>query len=133
MERTPVHRLLVSAALAASLVGIGAPTALAKDPEVRASGSCSAGATWKLKAKGDDGRLEVELEVDSNRVGQLWSWSIRDNGVRVAYGTARTTAPSGSFEVERRMRDRAGRDVVTAYARHGATGQTCRARVVYPA
>ncbi len=58
MERTPVHRLLVSAALAASLVGVGvgAPAALAKDPEVRASGSCSAGATWKLKAKGDDGR-----------------------------------------------------------------------------
>ncbi len=133
MERTAVHRLIVSAALTTALVCGAAPAALAKDPEVRASGSCSARADWKLKAKADDGRLEVEFEVDSNRARQLWSWSMRDNGVRVAYGTARTTAPSGSFSVERRIRDRAGRDVITAYARHAATGQTCRARVVFPA
>ena len=31
---------------------------------VGAGGSCSAGATWHLKAKHDDGRIEVEGEVD---------------------------------------------------------------------
>ena len=57
MARTSVHRLLVSAALTTALVGGAAPAALAKDPEVRASGTCSARATWSLKAKADDGRL----------------------------------------------------------------------------
>jgi hypothetical protein len=50
MPRTSVHRLLVSAALTTALVGGAAPAALAKDPEVRASGTCSARATWSLKA-----------------------------------------------------------------------------------
>src|SRR6476646_6197966 len=43
------------------------------------TGSCSGSANWKLKAKHDDGRLEVEFEVESNRTGQ--------------YGAVRVTAP----------------------------------------
>ncbi|MBM6405530.1 hypothetical protein JQN72_14890 [Phycicoccus sp. CSK15P-2] len=131
MTSTIIRRAGVVAASVA-LVATTAPLAAAKDPEVRTSGTCSSGATWKLKAKGDDGRLEVELEVDSNRVGQTWSWSLSDNGVRVGSGTARTTAPSGSFEVERRVANRAGTDTITATARHAASGQTCRARAVFP-
>ena len=99
---------------------------------MRTSGTCSQGATWKLKAKTDDGRLEVELEVDSNRVGQSWSVRLKDNGVLVWSGTRTTLAPSGSFEVERRIANRAGTDTITAYARHAASGQTCSARLVIP-
>lgn len=130
---TRARRTLAAAALTTVLAATAAPAAIAKDAEVRASGTCSRGAVWKLKAKADDGRLEVELEVDSNRVGQVWSWSMSDNGARVASGSARTLAPSGSFEVERRIANRAGADVITATSRHAATGQTCRARVVFPA
>ena len=75
--------------------------------------------------------MEVELEVDSNRVGQSWSWRIKDNGVLVRSGTATTVAPSGSFDVERRIANRAGTDTITAYARHAASGQTCSARLVF--
>ncbi|MGL5908815.1 MAG: hypothetical protein ACRCZP_02365, partial [Phycicoccus sp.] len=128
---TRTRRSLAATALATFLVATAAPAALAKGPEVRTSGACSQGATWKLKAKADDGRLEVELEVDSNRVGQVWSWSMRDNGVAVASGSATTVAPSGSFEVERRVANRAGADTITAVARHAATGQTCSARAVF--
>jgi hypothetical protein len=103
-----------------------ADPAAARADEVRRSGSCSAGAVWKLKAKPDDGRLEVELEIDSNRAGQSWTWKILDNGAVVRTGTATTAGASGSFSVERRIANRAGTDKITGVARHAATGQVCR-------
>jgi hypothetical protein len=93
--------------------------------DVRASGTCSATTTWKLKAKPDNGRLEVELEVDSNRAGQTWSWTLADNGAQVSSGTGTTVAPSGSFEVRRRIANLAGVDTITAQASSAATGEVC--------
>lgn len=132
MTSTRTRRTLAALAITGALVATTAPAALAKGGDVRTSGTCSAGATWKLKAKADDGRLEVELEVDSNRVGQAWSVRLKDNGVLVYSGARRTLAPSGSFEVERRIANRAGTDTITATATHAASGQTCSARVAFP-
>lgn len=42
-------------------------------------------------------------------------------------GTATTTAPSGSFEVERRLTDTAGADTVSATATNAGTGESCTA------
>lgn len=111
--------------------GLAAGPALAKggDGRVIKRGSCSASADWKLKAKPDDGRLEVDFEVDSNRVGQRWTWTIRHDGRTVSSGTRTTKAPSGSFSVERRIVDARGRHTVSATARNKRTGETCRASV----
>ena len=54
---------------------------------------------------------------------------LKDSGVLVWSGTRTTLAPSGSFEVERRIANRAGTDTITAYARHATSGQTCSARL----
>lgn len=110
---------------------LAAAPAAAKDGDGRVitRGSCSAATDWKLKAKPDDGRLEVEWEVDSNRVGQRWAWTIRHDGTKVAGGRRTTQGPSGSFSVERRIRDAAGTHRVTATARNVRTGETCRASV----
>jgi len=35
------------------------------------AGKCSAASHWKMKAKPDNGRME--LEIDSNRNGQRWA------------------------------------------------------------
>ena len=118
---------LVAAALASGAVTL-APAASAKGLEVRTSGTCSAGARWTLKAKQDDRRIQV----DSNRVGQRWSAALSDNTVPVWSGSAVTTAPSGSFTVRSLVTNRAGSDTIRAYARYAATGQECRATVVYP-
>ncbi|GMA87958.1 hypothetical protein GCM10025868_32080 [Angustibacter aerolatus] len=67
----------------------------------------------------DDGALEVEAEVDTNRAGQTWRTTVRDGGSVVFRGDRVTKAPSGSFEVERRTADRAGTDVVTLRATRG--------------
>ncbi len=71
MQHTKI-RTAAAGLLALALIGSGAGAAQAKggnDREIRKSGRCSAGTVWKLKAKTDDGRLEIELEVDSNRAG----------------------------------------------------------------
>ena len=53
---------------------------MANDDDVIKRGNCSGSANWKLKAKPDDGRLEVEGEVDSNKHGQVWRWRIIHDG-----------------------------------------------------
>ncbi len=98
-------------------------------PEVRANGSCSGATDWKLKAKPDDGRIEVEFEVDSNVNGQTWAVRIRDNGQLVFSGNRTTHAPSGSFEVERHVANRAGSDAFVARATNTRSGEVCVGRV----
>ncbi len=124
---------LATLALAAiGLVGAGAGPAAAHsgdDDRVIVTGACSAGADWKLKVKTDDGRLEVEGEVDANTSGQQWRWAIRHNGSVSDRGTSTTTGRSGSFSIERKIVDLAGTDRVLFRAVHA--GQTCRGVINY--
>ena len=123
------------AALTISALGLSALTiapAVAGgdgDDRVERNGSCSAGTDWKIKAKADDGRVEVEAEIDSNKVGQSWSWKFKDNGSVFATGTSTTTAPSGSFEVERKPANKAGTDNFVFRAVYPQSGEVCRATV----
>jgi hypothetical protein len=120
-----MRTFIVSSTVAiAALLAFGSPALGAGDPGVLKTGKCSAGATWKLKAKRDDGGVEAEFEVDQNRVGRRWSVVLRRNGAVAFRGIRRTTAPSGSFEV-RKILPGGGRIVATAKALAG--GQTCRA------
>src|SRR3954449_328860 len=93
---------------------------------VRRSGNCSGSTDWKLKAKPDDGRIEVEGEIDSNRVGQTWTWRIVHNGRVSAKGSKTTHAPSGSFRVERRLVNLAGADKLVFKASNPKSDETCR-------
>ena len=123
---------LTLSALSLGLVGEGATSASASDDDddrVLVTGRCSAGAEWKLKVKTDDGRLEVEGEVDSNVAGQRWRWTLRHNGSVSDRGAATTTARSGSFEVERKVVDLAGTDALVFRAVRD--GQVCRGVVNY--
>ncbi|MFC4785716.1 hypothetical protein ACT8ZV_14640 [Nocardioides sp. MAHUQ-72] len=114
--------------IASALPVIGAGTAHASDDVVR-RGSCTGSTDWKMKAKPDDGRIEVESEVDSNRNGQTWRWVLRHDGDVVARGTSTTRAPSGSFEVSRRTTDHAGTDSFRFRAVNPASGEVCVGRV----
>jgi hypothetical protein len=116
-----------AAALAASLLLVASgPAASAKSGEVIRRGRCTGASTWKLKVKPDNGRIEAEFEVDQNRNGVRWIVLMGDNGVRVFTGSAVTVAPSGSFEVARRIPNRAGADNIVARATNPATGEVCR-------
>jgi hypothetical protein len=99
------------------------------DDRVIRTGDCTGSATWKLKVKTDDGRLEVEGEVDSNQVGQTWDWTISDNGSTVAQGASTTTARSGSFSVERKIANRSGADRIVFRATNG--DQACQGALTF--
>src|SRR6478609_5548220 len=116
---------------ATTLAVLGATPAHAGDDdrEVIRHGSCSGSTDWKIKAKADDGRIEVETEIDSNRTGQTWHWVLRHDGNLVDRGRSMTAGRSGSFEVERKARNSAGADAFTFRAVNRASGEVCVARV----
>ena len=121
-----IRRPLALLALAMSATVMPLAPAYAGDDDVERRGVCSGSTTWKLKAGPEDGRIEVEGEVDSNVDGQVWKWRLRHNGDRVARGKRTTQPPSGSFEVRRVLVDLAGTDRVVFRATHPSTGETCR-------
>jgi hypothetical protein len=125
MKKTTALPLAVLA-LAACVLG-PASAASAKDGDVRRAGTCTGASESKIKLSPENGRIEVEFEVDQNRNGVNWNVALRDNGVKVFGGTARTAPPSGSFEVRRVIANQAGSDRVVGTARNPATGETCRA------
>jgi len=129
---------LMRAAAAIALAGaiLGGPVAglaLAKDGDVIRTGACSGRSDWKLKLSDEDGRIEVEFEVDQNVVGDVWRVRIRHGDDLVFAGQRTTKAPSGSFEVRIVERNRAGDDVFRARAVNTDTGETCVGRAVWPA
>ena len=124
--RTSAAIATLSATAVALVLTAAALPADAARGEVIKQGNCSGSANWKLKAKPDNGRLDVEGEVDANRNGQMWNWKILRNGNVVANGTSTTHAPSGSFSVERRIGNPPGADRVGWRAVNPATGQTCQ-------
>jgi len=128
MKKTSATAALI---VAATLPLLGAVPAHAGDDdrEVIRQGSCSGSTDWKIKAKADDGRIEVESEVDSNRTGQVWHWTLRHDGAVAAKGRSTTTGRSGSFEVERKTGNAAGTDAFKFRAVNRASGEVCVARV----
>ncbi len=114
----------VAGALALSIAG--AAPALAGSNDVVRQGSCSGSTDWKLKLSPDDGRMEVEYEVDSNVNGQTWRVKVFQDGSRIFSGNRVTQGPSGSFELRVLGSDGAGTDAFTAKATNRATGETCR-------
>ena len=119
--------LLATAALLA--VPAVATSAQAKGGDAVSNSAACATGTIKVKAKVDDGALEVEGEVDTNRVGQTWTWRIVRNGTVAAQGSKVTAAPSGSFSVNRRIANPAGQDTIKVRAVRPATGKVCSVSV----
>jgi hypothetical protein len=117
-------------ALAAAVALMAAPTGLAKDGDVRVRGTCTKSSTAKLKLSEEDGRIEVEFEVDQNRNGVRWSVLLTQNGSRLARLSRVTRGPSGSFEARVVAPNRAGADRFTARAT-SPSGEVCTARASF--
>lgn len=128
---TTTRRIATITAAAALLLGSATVPATAKSGDLVRRGSCTGTTVWKLKVGPEDGRLEVEGEVDSSRAGQIWRWRFKHNGVLVASGARTTGGRSGSFEVRRLMKNRAGADTIVFRARRPATGEVCRGVVIF--
>ena len=127
-------RVGMAGLVAVATLGGGASAALAdsgNDRDVIREGNCSLASDWKLKVGPENGRLEVEFEVDSNVVGQTWGVRLLQNGTEIFRGTRQTVAPSGSFEVRRLATNTAGTDTFVGQARNPNTGEVCQGTVAF--
>ena len=115
----------IAAAGALAFTVMGATTAFAKDGDVIRRGSCSGATDWKLKLSPENGKIEVEYEVDSNKVGQTWRVRLFHDGNRFFAGTRTTAGASGSFEVRKVVANHSGSDSFRARATNVASGEVC--------
>jgi len=106
----------ITVSFAAPLLAAGSPAFASGGGGVRASGACTNGGHFTLKAKHDDGKIEMEYQVDSNRAGQVWAVRITDNGAVVVSRHATTARPSGSFTIRKDIANRPGTDKIHARA-----------------
>jgi hypothetical protein len=128
MKAMSLGALVALVGLAIALVA--APAATAKRGDVRVAGTCTKSSTSKLKLSEEDGRIEVEFEVDQNRNGVRWAVLLSQNGRRIARMTRVTRSPSGSFEARVVAPNRAGADTFTARAT-SPSGEVCRAHATF--
>jgi hypothetical protein len=125
----------VSVGVVAALSGLvlaltAAPLAVAKEGDKLVRGTCTGSSTSKLKLSNEDGRIEVEFEVDQNRNGVRWDVAIFRNRNRIAKLTKVTRPPSGSFEARTQAANGAGQETIRARAAR-ASGEVCTARATW--
>jgi hypothetical protein len=121
----------IMAALLGLAIGLVAvPAGIAKNGDIRVRGTCTKASTSKLKLSEEDGRIEVEFEVDQNRNGIRWNVVIAQNGKRLARMTRVTKAPSGSFEVRVVAPNTSGKDTFRARAT-SPSGEVCTAQASF--
>jgi hypothetical protein len=118
-----IMRIAVAGALMFTVAGT--TNAFAKAGDVIKSGACSGTSDWKLKLSPDNGKIEVEYQVDSNKAGQTWKVRLFENGNRIFAGTRTTQAPSGSFTVRVLAANTAGSDSFRARAENVNNGEVC--------
>ena len=133
MRRIAVSRAtaLITSVLVATTLMAAPMTASAKDGDVIRRGDCTARSDWKLKLSPENGRIEVEFEVDQNRNGQKWNIRMKRNGKTFWRGARRTQPPSGSFEVRRLTRNGGGAETIVVRARNSRTGEICRGTATF--
>jgi hypothetical protein len=120
----------MAALVVAALALVAAPAAIAKDGDVLRAGSCTKSSTSKIKLSEENGRIEVEFEVDQNRNGVRWNVRLTQNGRQVARLTRVTRGPSGSFEARIVAPNRAGADRFAGRAT-SPSGEVCTARATF--
>jgi hypothetical protein len=114
---------------ALALTVMGTATAASASDAVERRGSCTSSSDWKIKAKPDDGRVQVEYEVESNRGRQTWHVRLFQNGMKFFSGDRTTGAASHSFTVRVFRPNTVGTDAFTARATNASTGEVCGGRV----
>ncbi len=113
------------AALCGLTIAVAAASAgVAKDGDIIRRGNCTGSTDWKLKLSEENGRIEVEFEVDQNRNGVSWNVRLFQNGSQIARATRVTRGPSGSFEFRKVAPNSAGTDSFRARATR-ASGEAC--------
>lgn len=103
--RRAAAAMSTAALVAAPLTVLTAAPASAADREFR-----YAGAEVEYDVEKDDGRFEVEVEVEDAQKGSRWVVTLWHDGKRY-YKRTRTADSDGEFEIERNRPNTKGKDV----------------------
>ena len=110
---------------------VAAPSAMAKDGDVIKEGNCSGGTDWKLKLSEENGKIEVQYEIDQNKAGEKWRVTLKHDGERFYRAVKETKGPSGSFEVRQVEPNHAGDDRFVGKALNLSSGEECKGTAVW--
>lgn len=121
---------IVAALLGLAIALVAVPAGMAKDGDIRVRGTCTKASTSKLKLSEEDGRIEVEFEVDQNRSGVRWTVVITHNGKQAARMSRVTKGQSGSFEARIVAPNQSGTDAFRARAT-SPSGEVCTAQASF--
>ena len=127
MKSSGMRAVLAASMLGAAMAIVSLPGAtLAKDGDIIRTGSCTGGADWKLKLSPEDGKIEVEFEVDQNQNGKTWNVRLKRDGDLVCEGPARRRKPRADrSRSAASSSDGPGADHVKARAKQLSNGQVC--------
>jgi hypothetical protein len=103
-RNTLTRSLVVALTTSTAVLAVAAAPAEGKGDDVVRRGSCTGASHWRVTVGSEDGRLEVEGEIDG-RAGHTWTWRIMHDGSVSAKGTRVTRRPSGSDTIVLRVRD----------------------------
>ncbi len=117
-------RLVAAAVLAALVLPLGAWADDDPGDDVRRSGTCTRSSDVEVRLRTDDGRIRVELEIETGRRAAAWSVIVLHERRTAFRGTLRTES-NGSLELRRSVPDWYGRDTIVVRA-SGPRAETCR-------
>jgi len=126
-----MKKRIVFALVTAFVLLVPAGIASAGQNDVIREGSCADASDWKMKVSPENGRLEVEFEVDQNVSGDRWRVRIRHDGDLAFRGIRTTMGASGSFEVRIVEKDTVGPDALRGRARNLSTEEVCVGRATF--
>ena len=121
---------IVAALVGLAIALVAVPAGIAKDGDVLVRGKCTKSSTSKLKLSDEDGRIEVEFEVDQNRNGVRWNVILFQNGKVLRRAARVTKAPSGSFELRVVAPNTSAKDTFRARAT-SPSSEVCTARASF--
>jgi hypothetical protein len=119
-----IRRLVLAASLAALALPLSATADDDPRDEVRREGTCTGSSDVELRLRGDDGRIRVELEIETGRRGARWRVIVLHERRTAFRGEIRTRS-NGALELRRSVPDWFGTDTVVVRA-SGPRAETCR-------
>jgi hypothetical protein len=107
-----------------ALMAVPAATLMASPASAaEKSGKCG-GARFELSVEKDDGRFEVEADIENAKPGSKWRVILKHDGKRF-YNKVRKADREGDIEVERNRRNTAGKDVFRLTVKRVGTKTAC--------
>jgi hypothetical protein len=119
-----LSRTVLAALLSTLVLPLGAVADDEPRDDVRRDGTCSRSSDVELRLRDDDGRIRVELEIETGRRGAQWGVIVLHER-RTAFRGAIRTRSDGSLELRRSVPDWFGTDTVVVRA-SGPRAETCR-------